>query len=1035
MKKRLTLVLSMLLALCAVFMVACDNKKPDDGDGTTPATTASYTTEYWLENDDGTYAKSDTHGETLTGNVGETVKITQKEIDGYYFDGDNKSNVLRGSVLEDGSLVLKAYYGKDYSGRVTFQTTLGDEIDLLKGTKTTLAVTVLLDGTPLTSGVTYASSDRYVEIDAVTGEMDPKMRGEADISVGYKNVSKTFHATVYDKFVATEEDFWSIYDHLGYSYKLTEDITLSENTIVHFADTTADPATQPELYQGYGINYDFNGVLDGGGHSITYTGNRLFHWVYGSGTIIRNVTLNASGGFYWGATIAYGIDQSAVVENVTLNVSGYTHFECNHYVGSTWIHVGEGNTFGNGALFATVDNATIKDCTVYADLTGYPDSGNQGIQNYGGIAYLASSGALIDNCKVYSTDGTIEIVRVNNGATVSNSTVSAFEETTYTVEYYLENAQGAFVKDNEKTETLDSYVGFAVSVQPKSLAGYAFDTDNENNVLSGKVLADGALALKLYYNKSNVVFDTETADEFELAVAGGTATKDLAVTVTDDGNTVTSGVNYSALNTDIVSVSDSGTVTALKGGTTTVTVEYGGATKDFTVTVYTKYIANETDWWSIYTDATTLAGWYKLSGDVTLTQSQQEHFPNGHTVNHTFTGLINGGGNTLTYTGARNSRLFHSLTGTIENLTYNAGNGFDYGSAISYQMTDAVIRNLNLTANMISFDVKQNFGFDIIAYGAGILGVYVQRTLIESCEINVTFARDVNLADIYNPIATFAPYVYYSGIGYEIQNSTIKDVTVNSDENIALYENGSGNTVENSKVESPDIVWTEIDSEEDWWAIYANETTLAGNYKFTKDITLTKNSCMDDAYGVENAYANNVVFTGRIDGNGHTLTFEGADGQGTGNNRLFFELDGTIENLTYNAGKGCYWGSTIAFQIKNCAILNNVTVNVTMTTAEVYFAVTAGDYRRQDAAGGLCVYLENSYLGKVTVNLEFDGNGSPDYFEGIAWNCNKSILNNVRVNSHSQLISDTNTDNGLFRICANWTDLINPIVTQLETQA
>ena len=146
MKKRLTLVLSLLLLCCMALFAACSDGKPSGDDGNEPsATSATYKTEYWLEGDDGTYSADARYGETLTGTVDSTVKIEQKEISGYIFESDNKGNVVRGKVLADGSLVLKAYYCKDYTDRVTFETELSDSIDLLKGEKTQLAVTVKLD--------------------------------------------------------------------------------------------------------------------------------------------------------------------------------------------------------------------------------------------------------------------------------------------------------------------------------------------------------------------------------------------------------------------------------------------------------------------------------------------------------------------------------------------------------------------------------------------------------------------------------------------------------------------------------------------------------------------------------------------------------------------------------------------------------------------------------------------------------------------------------------------------------------------------
>ncbi len=75
----------------------------------------------------------------------------------------------------------------------------------------------------------------------------------------------------------------------------------------------------------------------------------------------------------------------------------------------------------------------------------------------------------------------------------------------YKVEYYFENVAGTdFVKDSTKTETVSTAkTGDPVSVNPKNFDGFAFDTDNANNKLSGTVLADGSLVLKLYYTRNS----------------------------------------------------------------------------------------------------------------------------------------------------------------------------------------------------------------------------------------------------------------------------------------------------------------------------------------------------------------------------------------------------------------------------------------------------------------------------------------------------------------------------------------------------
>ena len=72
--------------------------------------TADYTMEYYKENVDGTYSKIDEDTKTVEGIIGDTVEIDSKQYTGYELDVDNANGNLQGAVLDDGSLVLKAYY-------------------------------------------------------------------------------------------------------------------------------------------------------------------------------------------------------------------------------------------------------------------------------------------------------------------------------------------------------------------------------------------------------------------------------------------------------------------------------------------------------------------------------------------------------------------------------------------------------------------------------------------------------------------------------------------------------------------------------------------------------------------------------------------------------------------------------------------------------------------------------------------------------------------------------------------------------------
>ena len=88
-------------------------------------TTASYKVEHYQENLTGGYTLKDT--ENLTGSTGATVNGTSKTYEGFEYDSSITGTVASGTVLANGSLVLKLYY-KRKSFTITFNTDGGSTI-------------------------------------------------------------------------------------------------------------------------------------------------------------------------------------------------------------------------------------------------------------------------------------------------------------------------------------------------------------------------------------------------------------------------------------------------------------------------------------------------------------------------------------------------------------------------------------------------------------------------------------------------------------------------------------------------------------------------------------------------------------------------------------------------------------------------------------------------------------------------------------------------------------------------------------------
>ena len=990
MKKLLTTLGSLVCVFAMIFAAACAPKDPGTdgpGGGTDPKPeTATYKTEYYLEGDDGNYTLGAEYGETLTGEVGKTVTIDRKDIEGYIFESSNPNNVVRGTVAADGSLVLKAYYSLDYTGKVTFVSEYEDNVvDILKDGETQLEVKVMVNGEEVTEGVTYESSDPYVSIDE-NGMMDGRMRGESDITVTYKNVSETFHATVYDAFIDSEEDWWAVYDHLSYWYKFTADVTLTDGGQVEHFSVVDDPDTSDvdETVNGYLVNHSFTGLIDGGGYTLTWQGSRLFHWL--AGATIRNITLDASNGFYWGSVIAFSMEANSLIENVTVNAAFNTAVCMRAPSADLWIKCGGNQSkTGNGGMFGVIYNSTVRNCTLNLDLSGITDRAPDGQpMSFGGIAYQAENGCVIDQCTVICADEAVtKMVEYDvSGTIVTDCEVVRPEMAQYKVEYYLDGAI-----DSSRTQTLEAEVGKTVTVTPAAIAGYAFDEDNENNVLSGTVAADDSLVLKVYYTKSDITFETDTPAAFEMEAGG---TQELAVTVKENGAAVSEGVSYASSDEAVVKVSAAGDVTAVKGGTATVTVTYAGAAKEFTVTVWDGIIGTENDFWAIYTDTATLAGRYKLADDLTLSQSSVEKF--GYDKNHTFSGILDGNNKTLAWNVSvdNGSRLFHSITGTIQNITLNAGRGFYWGSAVAYTMSGATIKNVTLTATAISDEAHQALPEDPYFNakdGAGALSVWMSNCTVENCTINFTLDSWDTGTAVYTATAN-----YWSGIAYDVSGSTLTDITVNASEEIDLYKSGAPVRETNVTVKVDDG-FTLIEDEDDFWAIYTDASSLAGSYRLADDLTLSQSSVEKFGYGT------NHTFSGILDGDGHTLTWNVGSPNGA---RLFHSVTGTIQNINFDAGQGFYWGSAISYTMDG-ATIRNVTLTATFVANETHQSIPGDEYFLAGGSGGLAVWVNRSTVENCTINLTLTGTATADYYGGIAFDITDTNLKDVTVKSATQL--------------------------------
>ena len=106
----------------------------------------------------------------------------------------------------------------------------------------------------------------------------------------------------------------------------------------------------------------------------------------------------------------------------------------------------------------------------------------------------------------------------------------------YTVEYYLQQGD-TYVKDEDASVVkTDKTIDDEVTAEEKTFDGYEFDSTNANNVVSGKVLANGKLVLKRYYKVEEEIFDSAVEDS-TLNLADTKGTFDFMQMLTDNEKT------------------------------------------------------------------------------------------------------------------------------------------------------------------------------------------------------------------------------------------------------------------------------------------------------------------------------------------------------------------------------------------------------------------------------------------------------------------------------------------------------------------
>ena len=717
---------------------------------------------------------------------------------------------------------------------------------------------------------------------------------------GFDNfVSSGYTGTNYPTitYIGTAAEFKAIPSGSTEYYILTTDINLGEYNL--------------------GNNMTFAGVLDGNGYSLTYSYGAshdrvLFNTISGT---VKNLTVNVT--FYNGNQVrvaALAQTNSGTRENVYVNVTANQPGQADNNV-----------TYGKAGVVMT-NNGKINNSVVLVHYTGTVALGSK-----------------------------LLAVAVKNNGTVTNTAVIT-------------------VIDNASAGTMSAGVTGTNVVIYTSIEAFAEDLTNFK--------AAG-------YTGTNYPIPTIALSDMEYAYFVGEATD---LTVDDIFGTVASvklGEEEVSYVVDGGGVAIAGDVMAsLASGAYYFTVTTDASIYTVTVNVLKKILIKTVeDFVAIEND---MAGYYVLANDLSIysgggnSSNYRFNKPLGFVeanknpgTNVPFTGTLDGNGHTLTYnyswrSGTTNHdlSLFYIIgeTGVIKNLGLNVTEGV--GAATARTAALAWINNGTIENVYAKISFSHNASGQNEAYGAAGL-VVSNRGVINNCIVDYT----MSLTSGTMPAAVVA----VNNAGATISN-TAAIVTCGATVNYQNTNSGTkSNTptytslatfavdLENFKAAGytgtlmPDISKIHIiKTVEDFVAI---ENDMAGYYILANDLSIysgggnSSNYRFNKPLGFVEANKNpgtNVPFTGTLDGNGHTLTYNYSWRSGTTNHdlSLFYIIGetGVIKNLGLNVteGVGAATARTAALAWINNGTIENV-------YAKISFSHNASGQNEAYGAAGLVV--------------------------------------------------------------------------------
>ena len=519
----------------------------------TPIAGVTYKVEHYKQKTslDG-YELADT--ENLTGTTDTQVIANAKTYPGFSENKKYNERVPSGTIAGDGSLVLKLYY--DRNNYIVTLNANGGIINSGNITKYTYGIEAKLPTDVTKTGNTFAGwySNQDFTGDVVT-KIETTETGNKqyyakwiknEYTVTFKNgntVAKTETVKYGEGATAPnltkpgytltwDKEFNNITSDLtvnavwtpiaGVTYKVEHYKQKTSLDGYELADTenltgTADTqvTANAKTYIGFSENKNYNERVPSG--TITGDGNLVLKLYYDRNNY--TVTLNTNGGTVNSGNVTnytYGIEETLPTDVTKTGEIFAGWYEKSDLTGKKVSSIANTET-GNKEYYAKWTKnqytVTFKD----GDTVVKTETVNHG---EGATAPTITK-------QGYTLSWDVDFRNITSDLTVK--TVWTANDGEYKIEYYLEQEDGSYKKDETLTENLTGKIGEKVTAKGKTIEGYTEDTTNTNRVVNGEIAEDGSLVLKVYYKKEiiketiknePIIQDTTTAKPESMPYAG-----------------------------------------------------------------------------------------------------------------------------------------------------------------------------------------------------------------------------------------------------------------------------------------------------------------------------------------------------------------------------------------------------------------------------------------------------------------------------------------------------------------------------------